>query len=859
MSHRRQESATVKKVAGHGQSHHSYSEEEKAAFAEHISQTLSNDADVGHHTPYLPIDPASHELFTTIKDGWVLCKLINLAVKDTVDVRALNRPKPGQTLNPWQMQENMNLVVNACLAIGCKMVNVGGEDLIKGREILVLGVIWQIVKIQLTADITLEHCPFLMQLLNEGEELSDLMAMSPEQILLRWFNYHLAAAGSEKRVANFSGDVKDGEAYSTLLHQLAPDTCDLCTESDASARAAHIIANAKKLGVPCFVKPGDITTGNAKLNLAFVAQIFNTRPGLEASEEEISAMADMFDDDDENDSREERIFRMWLNSLGMDGVYVNNLFSDLSDGIVLLKAEDKVEPGSVTWKRVNLKLPLKSKFKKVENCNYAVVVGKGMKFSLVGIGGVDIHDGNKKLILSVIWQLMRHHTIKILTMISGTGEKIEDKSIIAWANERVADGGFTTKMRSFRDKSLASGVFLLELLTAMRPQTVNPDMITAGVETEERVQNAKYAISVARKLGAAVFLTFDDIIEVKPKMMLTFIGCLMAADGATGARSRKLSQVDMGGGRSLSVAVAAVEAGRKASIVAGGAAAVAAASVPEEAPVAVSVAAPPAEEEKVDAGVAAAELLAKAEAEVVEAKAKAEADAAKLAAAEEAEEKAKAENAAAAQAAAAAAKVAELEAAAEAVADAGADESKAAPAAPSAEEVAAAADAEAKIQAAREAGEAADAARAEAAAAEAKAAADAAAAAEGVPVGETGGEAGAAARAEQAAAPVTQEVAQAAAPAKQELTDGVFLLTTTDGDQGFTYHVENTWDGSTGHTGIIFKMDFADSVNLVLESGGLTAATEVPNGEKKLAGTIKRVDPKKGYELKLSMGLESTQ
>ena len=129
--------------------------------------------------------PEEHELFTTIKDGWVLCKLINLAVKDTVDVRALNRPKPGQTLNPWQLQENMNLVVNACLAIGCKMVNVGGEDLIKGREILVLGVIWQIVKIQLTADITLAHCPFLMQLLHEGEELADLLALSPEQILLR--------------------------------------------------------------------------------------------------------------------------------------------------------------------------------------------------------------------------------------------------------------------------------------------------------------------------------------------------------------------------------------------------------------------------------------------------------------------------------------------------------------------------------------------------------------------------------------------------------------------------------------------------------------------------------------------------
>ena len=40
--------------------------------------------------------------------------------------------------------------------------------------------------------------------------------------------------------------------------------------------------------------------------------------------------------------------------------------------------------------------------------------------------------------------------------------------------------------------------------------------------------NAKYAISMARKLGATIFLLPEDIVEVKPKMILTFIGSLMA-------------------------------------------------------------------------------------------------------------------------------------------------------------------------------------------------------------------------------------------------------------------------------------------------------------------------------------------
>jgi plastin-1 len=43
----------------------------------------------------------------------------------------------------------------------------------------------------------------------------------------------------------------------------------------------------------------------------------------------------------------------------------------------------------------------------VENANYVVEIGKGMKFSMINVGGLDIVDGSKKLILAIIWQLMR--------------------------------------------------------------------------------------------------------------------------------------------------------------------------------------------------------------------------------------------------------------------------------------------------------------------------------------------------------------------------------------------------------------------------------------------------------------------
>lgn len=42
---------------------------------------------------------------------------------------------------------------------------------------------------------------------------------------------------------------------------------------------------------------------------------------------------------------------MWINSLNIDGVYINNLFSECQDGVVLIKVIDRVQPGLVIWKR----------------------------------------------------------------------------------------------------------------------------------------------------------------------------------------------------------------------------------------------------------------------------------------------------------------------------------------------------------------------------------------------------------------------------------------------------------------------------------------------------------------------------
>ena len=70
-------------------------------------------------------------------------------------------------------------------------------------------------------------------------------------------------------------------------------------------------------------------------------------------------------------------------------------------------------------------------------------------------------------------------------------------------------------------------VIHMDLLATINERSINWELVNAGDSPEDREANAKYVISVARKLGCCVFLTWEDITEVKPKMMMTFVASIM--------------------------------------------------------------------------------------------------------------------------------------------------------------------------------------------------------------------------------------------------------------------------------------------------------------------------------------------
>merc|ERR1711998_537176 len=102
--------------------------------------------------------------------------------------------------------------------------------------------------------------------------------------------------------------------------------------------------------------------------------------------------------------------------------------------------------------------PPKNDFDRNNNNKHAIDTMKatfGNKTKLVGIGGVDITKGDRKLVLATVWQLVKVHYLHLI------GYKTED-DIVAWANGFVADSGLQIKNMKDKD-SLSSCVFLIKI------------------------------------------------------------------------------------------------------------------------------------------------------------------------------------------------------------------------------------------------------------------------------------------------------------------------------------------------------------------------------------------------------------
>jgi plastin-1 len=464
--------------------------------------------------------------------------------------------------------ENAQLALSAAKSIGAMLpADVTAKHITNGNAQAICEVVWALWRRSLTATVTVRARPDAVCLLHSdaGEELADLMRLKPEELLLRWINYQLDMSDawtSDRRCSAFGSELQDGKILSAVVRRLCekPELQSYIPGDEAARNemsvedlAGNTIWVAAQLGAPEWFSVEAITAGNVRLQTAFVAMLWQKvdhsmriepsgaasamkrhstvrrhtldTHGLAAAQKELAGMIkeETEGEDAKTITRETRSQRQWINSLSIPGVAIHDLAVDVRDGVTLLQVIDRIEPNLVNWRRAHLKP--RNRYEKLENCNLVIKLAKAMELTIVNLSGMDLASGNPKLVAAVVWQLMRHHTLRILSQAAFSGFDVTDAQIIEWANEQVAEDGRGPEggsASSFSDPSLKTSIFLLRLFNTIRP-VVDWSLVEAGATAEEQKNNAQYLLSVARRLGAAVFCTWEDIVEVRPKMIMTLL------------------------------------------------------------------------------------------------------------------------------------------------------------------------------------------------------------------------------------------------------------------------------------------------------------------------------------------------
>jgi hypothetical protein len=501
---------------------HTYSVDEVRGFSSWINNQLKNGpVNKNAKIDRIPIDESDpNSFFEKLGDGVVLCLMLQKVGENLIDDRAIN----FKITHPIHKHENLNIAINTAASIGCVTTNQDPSFIIEGRPNMCCGLTWQIIRAQLMTKISLNENPYLMCLAREGETIEDLRKLSPEELLLRWVNYQLEQNENYEGgpISNFSRDIKDSVAYQYLIEQIQPKNTGLVanpSDSDLHDRAENTLQMADRIDCREFVTPADIVKGQPRLNLAFVANLFNNHPNLKPMEV-----------DEIIETREEKTYRNWMNSLGIKPS-INYLYTDLQNGVALLKIEDRIQPGIIDWRRVNMP-PYKSfggLMKRTENCTYAVDTAPSLKIKVIGMRGHDIAEGNKTLTLGIVWQLMRAYTLSLLNELGGEGNKLSDRDIVNWFNAKTG-----SSINSFKNSGLEDSLKFQALLRAIDPSVEMEDLKVASSYCE-KVSNANYVINIARRMGAVVYTLPEDIAECSrtessKKMVLCFVITLMVLE-----------------------------------------------------------------------------------------------------------------------------------------------------------------------------------------------------------------------------------------------------------------------------------------------------------------------------------------
>ncbi|TKR60860.1 hypothetical protein L596_028044 [Steinernema carpocapsae] len=221
---------------------------------------------------------------------------------------------------------------------------------------------------------------------------------------------------------------------------------------------------------------------------------------------------------DERVHIQKKTFTKWCNSyLSRAREEIHDLFTDLADGILLLKFLE-----IISGEKLGKANRGRMRVQKIENLNKCLDFLKRKKIQLENIGAEDILDGNERLILGLIWTIILRFTIDNIE-IDGkeTGERKHAKdALLLWCQRKTA-GYPNVKVENF-STSWRSGLAFNALIHAHRPDLINFDRLNP----QDPLGNLNNAFDVAeKKLDIARLLDAEDINVSHPdeKSVITYV------------------------------------------------------------------------------------------------------------------------------------------------------------------------------------------------------------------------------------------------------------------------------------------------------------------------------------------------
>ncbi|KAJ6130486.1 hypothetical protein N7512_003266 [Penicillium capsulatum] len=211
---------------------------------------------------------------------------------------------------------------------------------------------------------------------------------------------------------------------------------------------------------------------------------------------------------------QQKTFTKWLNDkLKARALSIEDLVTDLSDGTILIHLLEIL--GNESLGRYASKPKLR--VQRFENVNKSLDFIKGRRIQMTNIGAEDIVDGNRKIILGLIWTLILRFTISDINEEGMTAKE----GLLLWCQRKTACYE-DVEVRDF-SSSWNNGLAFCALLDIHRPDLIDYD----ALDKSDHRGNMKLAFDIASKeIGIPDLLDVDDVCDVpRPdeRSLMTYI------------------------------------------------------------------------------------------------------------------------------------------------------------------------------------------------------------------------------------------------------------------------------------------------------------------------------------------------